>query len=175
LLVDVNGVSIVRRTVSAFVDAHLDVVLVVVGQDAQRVEQELAELPVQFVRNPMFSLGQSRSLVAGIEALSPDVEAAIIGAADQPFLRAGIVAALARHFSIDRVRLVLPRYAGVRGTPTLFHRDLFAELLQVSGDEGGRAVIKRHECEAIWVDVPDARSAVDVDTADDLRNLRLEG
>jgi len=175
LLVDVGGVSVVRRTVSAFVDARLHVVLIVVGHDAQRVERELTELPVQIVQNFDFSLGQSRSLVAGIEALSPDVEAAIIGVADQPFLRAGTVAALAGRFATDGASLVLPRYAGVRGTPTLFHRDLFAELLRVRGDEGGRAVVQRHESRAAYVDVTDAHTSVDLDTPDDLRNLRLEG
>lgn len=174
LLVDVGGVSVVRRTVSAFVEGRLHVVLVVVGHDAQRVQQELTELPVQIVQNSHFSLGQSRSLIAGIEALSPDVEAAIIGVADQPFLRAETIAALAGRFATDGAPLVLPRYAGVRGTPTLFRRDLFAELLRVQGDEGGRAVVRRHESRAAYVDVTDARSSVDLDTPDDLQNLLLE-
>jgi CTP:molybdopterin cytidylyltransferase MocA len=48
----------------------------------------------------------------------------------------------------------------------LFSRALFPELLQVTGDQGGRELLARHQGDVAMVDL-DLESPVDIDTRDD--------
>jgi molybdenum cofactor cytidylyltransferase len=172
LLVRVGGIPVIRRTVRAYVEAGVTPVLIVVGHDTERVVQALADLDVQIVHNPAYRQGQSRALVYGLHALPPTAGAAVIGVGDQPLLRPEIIRGLVARFVQDRVPIVAPRYAGSRGNPVLFERSLFPELLAIEGDQGGRPVIQQHADRVLWLDVDDPHSGLDLDTVQDLEDLR---
>lgn len=174
LLAEVGGVPIIVRTVTAYAGAGLEPVLVVTGEDAPALRHALAGLPVDFVDNHDYREGQSRSLVHGVRALPATVEAAVIGVADQPFLTAEVVRSLVERYLRGRPLLVAPRYAGEPANPILFDRRLFPELLEVSGDRGGRPVVRRHADEIAWVEVAEARPGRDVDTVADLDEAERE-
>jgi molybdenum cofactor cytidylyltransferase len=61
-------------------------------------------------------------------------------------------------------RIVAPLYGGKRGSPVLFDMSLFPELLEVTGDEGGRTVLEHHRQEVELVEMGDAQANYDVDT-----------
>src|SRR5260370_17652597 len=61
-------------------------------------------------------------------------------------------------------RIVAPLYAGKRGSPVLFDASLFPELLEVTGDEGGRTVLERHRQDLELVEMGDALANIDVAT-----------
>jgi molybdenum cofactor cytidylyltransferase len=171
LLAPFGQSTVVRRTVQAYLDGNLQPVLVVMGHQAGRVRTALAGLPVVDVYNPEFEQGQSRALVHGVTALPPLTPAAVIGVADQPLLTGEVIRQLVMAYRTTRAPLVVPRYAGGRGNPVLFDRRLFAELLQVTGDQGGRPVLETHRQEIAWVDVPNVRAGADLDTPEDYRAL----
>jgi molybdenum cofactor cytidylyltransferase len=160
----------VRRVARAYVDAGLSPILVVVGHEAGRVRGALRGLNVGLVDNPAYQQGQSRALVAGVNALDSAVDAAIIGVADQPYLDGGVLRSLADLWRRLRPLIVAPRYAGERGNPILFDRRLFPELLAVTGDRGGRSVFARHADAAAYVDF-DARPGMDIDTREEYDRL----
>ena len=67
-------------------------------------------------------------------------------------------------------------YAGQRGNPVLFPRRFFGELLELTGDVGGRDVIRQHPDAVLEVPMPDPEAARDVDTWEDyLAAQRLAG
>ena len=167
LLAEVGGVPVIQRTVQAYVDAGLHT-LVVVGHEANEIERLLRSLPVSFIRNPDFRMGQSRALVRGLAAVPEGSRAAVIGVGDQPFLRSDVIRSLVDRFELDHPLLVAPRYSGQPGNPILFDSRLFPELLAVEGDQGGRAVVQRHRDAVEWIEVTDPRSGRDVDTPADL-------
>lgn len=171
LLAPVGGVPIVCQTVRAYVSAGLSLVVVVVGHEADRVAAALDGMPVTLVENPRYREGQSHALVRGVQALPTDVPAAVIGVADQPYLTSDIVADLISTWRATGCPTVAPRYSGQRGNPILYARSLFPELLEVTGDQGGRPVFRRHQSAAAYVDVPDARPGADIDTLDEYEGL----
>jgi molybdenum cofactor cytidylyltransferase len=171
LLVPVDGIPVVRRVVATYLDAVLDPVVVVVGHEESEVLAALEGLIVTAVRNADFRHGQSRALVAGVRALSENVGAAVIGVADQPFLSAALIRSLVEEWRRGRPLAVAPLYDRERGNPILYDRRLFPELLQVTGDQGGRAVFRRHAHEAVLVAAPHGREGMDVDTVEDLGRL----
>ncbi len=61
-------------------------------------------------------------------------------------------------------RIVAPTYQGKRGNPILFDASLFPELLEVTGDEGGRSVLERHRDEIATVAMGNPLANIDVDT-----------
>jgi molybdenum cofactor cytidylyltransferase len=174
LLVPVGGAPVVARTVRAYLGAGLDPMLLVVGYQARQIAVAVSDLPVVTVFNPDFEEGQSRALVRGVRALPAETAAAVIGVADQPLLTGQVVGDIVAAHRSTGARLVAPRYAGRRGNPVLFERSLFLELLEVTGDQGGRPLLERYRDEIVWVDVPDARLGADVDTLDDFEALGME-
>lgn len=58
-------------------------------------------------------------------------------------------------------------YCGdIPGNPTLFSAGLIPELMELSGDQGGRRVIRKHSCLAVPIE--DGRELKDIDVPEDL-------
>lgn len=171
LLATVEGTPLVRRTVRAYVEAGLYPVLVVTGYQETEIRHSLSGMAIQFVHNERFREGQSTSLHSALDSLPLSCQAAVIGVGDQPYLTPAVVRELVATFNLVAAPLVVPRYAGNRGNPVVFDRSLFAELRAVSGDVGGRPVLKRHEHEVHWIDFTDAQFGADVDIPEDIEHL----
>lgn len=168
LLAPVGGVPLVRRAVERLLETSLDEILVVLGSDAATVGAALAGLNVRIVSNEAFAAGMSTSLRAGLDALRPPTEAALVALADQPGVGAEIVDRLVARYRASRPPIVAPLYGdGVRGNPVLFDRSIFDELRAVTGDEGGRSVVARDPRRVVLVEFAEAMPG-DVDVPADL-------
>ena len=170
-LLPIEGQPMVRRLAAAACQAGLDQVVAVVGARAEEVQQALSGLPLELVVNQDWPLGLSTSVQAGIRALRPEVQAALMVLADQPGLTPDLIRSLADRYRETGAPLVVPRFQGRRGNPVLVARPLFAELAAVEGDRGGRVLLARHETELEWVDVEDPALVLDVDTPEDYETL----
>jgi molybdenum cofactor cytidylyltransferase len=105
--------------------------------------------------------GRAASVRAAVRNARPDATALLFALADQPFLESADFDALFAIHRREPQAIVRARYDGQPGSPVLFARAHFAELLALRGREGGRSVIARH---------PDAVHAVDL-PADHGRDL----
>lgn len=164
LLLALEGKSLVRRVVENALRSRLDEVLIVVGNEAARIRAEIDDCPVTIVENPLFAEGQSTSLRAGMGRIAPDAAAAIILMADQPFVGPEIIDEIVGRYRQERCLIVAPEYDGQIGAPVLFDRRLFPELMAVSGDKGGRDVLRSHRAEVSIVKFVASRAARDIDT-----------
>lgn len=115
--------------------------------------------------------GMGHSLAAGVRALSTgraDAIAVLLG--DMPWIaESSLRALLAR---ADAARIVFPVHQGERGHPVLFGRKFWAELQQLTGDEGARRVLRAHASAWVAVGVDDPGVLRDVDSP---AALRVEG
>src|SRR5581483_12234759 len=146
-LLDYGGKTLVRRVAEVGVAAGLDPLVVVLGAWAADVERELAGLPVRVVHNPRYEEGQSTSVRAGVEALPAEAEAVVMLLVDMPAVDAAVVRAIVAEWQASGAAIVRPAFEGQPGNPVLFAARLFPELAAVQGDEGGRAVLRRHAAE----------------------------
>jgi molybdenum cofactor cytidylyltransferase len=128
---------------------------------------------VELVLNAQSEAGQASSIRAGINALPPVIDAALIVLGDQPFLDDRIIPALLSAHARTGKPIVAPRYRDGRGNPVLFSRDVFGELLELDGDQGARSVVERDADRVALVDF-DFAMPPDLDTPEDYDRLRLE-
>lgn len=175
LLLPLNGRSLIRRTVEQVMAAgggEWEEIIVVVGHEAARVRQELEGLPIRTIVNPRFARGMSASLRAGLQAISPQAEGAMIFLGDQPLVATEVVRRMLTVFRGGQRPIVVPVYDGVRGNPVLFSSSLFSELMTVEGDKGGREVVMRNPERVATVGFPSDLAPRDVDTWEDYEALR---
>lgn len=153
-------------------------IILVLGHQSETVRASIAGYLTHpdliVVENPDYLEGMSTSMRTGIQTLlarqSPGVEemptsaGALILLGDQPLVTTEIINTLITTQQVTGKRIVAPLYEGKRGNPTLFAASLFPELLEVSGDEGGRSVLTTHKDELATVEVGSAVTNYDVDT-----------
>ena len=113
--------------------------------------------------------GQSETIRLGTRALS-DCGAICFMVADQPLLRRETLTREVDFFSSHREHIVALGHNGVRGNPCLFPARFFPELLSLSGDVGGSAVIRRHTDDLLLYEA-NGRELRDVDTKAALADL----
>jgi molybdenum cofactor cytidylyltransferase len=166
----VDGKPMVIRAVQVAGAAGVGPVMLVTGAQAAAVLATLAAwplAPVQIVHNPDWAAGQATSMHAALRSLPPAVGAVIFVPVDQPFLDPLLLRHLARAWRCG-ANLAAPTVAGVvRGAPALFDRSLFSELLAVTGDVGGRALLQRHHLEVTRIPT-DPAWLKDIDSPADL-------
>ena len=170
-VLDWNGVPLLAHATDIAVNARLGPVIVVLGCQAKAARAALETRSVQVVMNWRWEEGLSTSVQAGLTALSPETDAAILMQCDQPLITADLLRELASRFERTGATIVHPTCAGRRGTPTLFSQSLFPELATVTGDVGGRVVIARHSDAIATVEVSDADMLADIDTPADYERL----
>jgi ADP-ribose pyrophosphatase YjhB (NUDIX family) len=113
----------------------------------------------------------STSLKAGLRAVRPEVDAVIVLLADQPFITAEIIDGLIDLHEQSEARIVRPRYGGQPGNPVLWDQSLFGELMEQTGDQGGRALLQKYRDGIVWLELPDERLQTDVDTPEAYASL----
>jgi molybdenum cofactor cytidylyltransferase len=72
--------------------------------------------------------------------------------------------------ALDQHAVAFAQYRGRRGHPVGFAAELYPELTALAGDEGARRIIARYP--PFPVELDDAGILVDIDTEDDLTELR---
>lgn len=171
LLAEVDGVPMLLRATNAALASRATSVTVVLGHEAEQAEALLAGRKISLVRNADYAQGLSTSLRAGIQALPPDTDAAIVLLADMPRISAAHVDRLIDAFDARQPSIVVPQHAGRRGNPILWPREFFPRMLTVSGDKGARDLLAEHAARIRTLEMDDAIHA-DVDTPGDMQGLR---
>ena len=142
LLLEVEGKSLLAAAIEKTA-AVTESVLVVVGAYAEVYAPAAQAAGGQVVMNPDWQEGLASSLRTGISALAEDMEAVLIVLPDQPFVHTGHLAALIRVFQKGDDSLVLSRYNGILGAPGVVGRELFPNVLELSGKSGAKALVSQ--------------------------------
>ena len=171
LLAPYRGRPLIAASLANLAEAPVDETVVVVGDDAGRLRPVCEPYGVRIVENADWRRGQSTSVRAGLVALGAEVRAAVVLLADQPLVGAGAVERLVAAFERG-AEVAVATYDGERRNPVLFSRAVWPLLeAELSGDEGARAVLRRHPDLVTEVSCDGVGDPADVDTPEDLRAL----
>jgi molybdenum cofactor cytidylyltransferase len=169
LVVPVDGKPMLRHTVEAALASSASDTLVVTGHDRAAVEAILEGTAVRTVHNPDYALGLSTSLKAGIQALPPGTDAAVVCLGDMPEIDADLIDRLIEAFDPGQGRaIVVPTHRGKRGNPVLWGSAFFPAMADLEGDVGARHLIGQHQEAVVEVPIETDATLLDIDTPEAL-------
>ena len=172
LLAQIDGETMVHRTVSAVLGSAADPVIVVTGHEEDRVKAALASLPVAFAHNEGYAEGLSTSLRAGILALPEGIDAVLVCLGDMPEIDPNQLDRLIAGFDpASGQEICVPVHGGKRGNPVLWGQRFFADMAALEGDVGARHLIGEHADMVVEVEMDDDATLTDVDTPAALAKL----
>jgi molybdenum cofactor cytidylyltransferase len=172
-LLKLEGKTLLRRTTETALAAKAQKVVVVLGANAEKFANELADLPLEITINRNWAEGMGGSIRAGLQKsleIEPNLSAIVLLLCDQPFVSTETIRRLIEKYRETKKRVVACQYDETIGVPALFAREMFDKLLALEGDAGARILIKKQAaCGLAKIAAPEA--AFDIDTRADYQLL----
>ncbi|MEG0839482.1 MAG: nucleotidyltransferase family protein [Hydrogenoanaerobacterium sp.] len=140
--------------------------IIVVGRLPQ-TEEAAGRYGFTYVKNTQPQLGMGYSLALGVLA-AENCDGFFVALSDMPLLKHGTVHTLCTAFSKEPQSIAVPICGGKRGNPVIFPSRFRTELSTLSGDYGGREIIKREHEKLLRVQVYDVGILRDIDTKKDI-------
>lgn len=164
LLADFEGKPMYRHIADQIAGLERDVFSrkLVVSQYPEILSQLGAE-GYETIENCRSDLGISHSIRLALGVLDGREAAVCFAVCDQPRLRGATVRRLVKEWKENGRGIACLSYRGRDGNPAVFARRYEQELLRLTGDTGGRRVIRDHP-EALWrCEIEDERELEDMD------------
>lgn len=121
-----------------------------------------SEHSYQAIFNPQAEEGQSASIRLGLSALA-EMDGVLFSVCDQPWLQRISVERLLAEFTAHCHCICALSWQGVRGSPVVFPKELFPDLLALTGDRGGNVIIRANRDRLYLVEASAAAELQDVD------------
>ena len=122
----------------------------------------------EIILNPDFRKGMSTSIKKALLKINTqEAEGFFLILGDQPLITSKIINKLIKSFSPGKEEIVVPYFKDKRGNPVLFDICWKDELMAVTGDVGGRVLIKAHPEKVKRVNVSDETILFDIDQEKD--------
>jgi molybdenum cofactor cytidylyltransferase len=171
-LLRLGGRTVLGQTLENVRGACVEQIVLVLGFAAEVIARQTEVEGVTLVINEQFDEGMGSSLRTGIATLNPEIDAALVVLADQPFVRPATLDQLINRYIESGAEIAIPTYRGFRGNPVLLDRSVFAEVMAVTGDIGCRAIFGDHTEGIVKVPVDDVGVLLDIDSKSDFERLQ---
>ncbi|QOG00613.1 NTP transferase domain-containing protein [Flavobacterium sp. MDT1-60] len=151
------------------------VVIVVTGANHELIEKEIDSSKIKTAFNQDWELGMSSSINTGINKalqLFPEIEKCILAVCDQPFVSHSVFENLIAEHQKNGKGIIASSYAETLGTPVLFDKKYFGELLNLKGQEGAKKIINQFLDDT--ASIPFEKGNIDIDTEEDYNKLISE-
>jgi CTP:molybdopterin cytidylyltransferase MocA len=171
-LVIVQGEPLLRRQCRTALDAGLGPVAVVLGYEAERMEEEIADLPVGTCRNGAWEEGLASSIrIAVTAAKARGASGVLLLQADQYRVTAQDLRTLHAAWVLGGGHKVCRACSATyKGPPVILPQAHFQASLGLTGDMGARKLLTNLGSEAVnEVELPNAE--FDLDTPEQLLAL----
>ncbi|WP_323791787.1 nucleotidyltransferase family protein [Nocardioides sp.] len=162
LVHDPDGTSWLVRSIEVLRDSGCDEVVVVLGAQADEA-RALVPSGVPAVVAQDWADGMAASLRCGLRALATtDADLAVVTLVDLPDVTAEVVRRVVATATGPRA-LARASYDGLPGHPVVLGRDHWSAIADdVTGDEGAKGYLRRHDC--ALVECGDLATGADQDT-----------
>ena len=144
-----------------------EVICVVRDLAAVRQRIRLAHERLFWLANYAADRGKSTSIIAGLWATNPNTDGTLFLVGDQPMIRRELIDSLIGHFEKTEALIVAPKFANKVRNPTLFRRDLFPELLKLTGDRGGQTLLEKYPDKVEFIEWHEEAPFMDIDVRED--------
>jgi molybdenum cofactor cytidylyltransferase len=171
-LLSFEGETLINRLIGLIKKSTPFPITLVLGANAKAIEDQLKETELSILHNNDWEEGMASSIRVGVKQImtnDPGIDGIMILVCDQPFVTEKHIESLIETHRTSGLPLAACYYAGVIGTPALFHQSIFPELLELKGDIGAKSIIKKRESEVAKLQFE--QGAIDIDTMEDYQQL----
>lgn len=127
----------------------------------------------EIVLNPEYKSGMSTSIRKALSQIpSEDLEGFFIILGDQPLINPSVIYKMIRVFTPGKKEIVIPFYKDKQGNPVLFDGYWKEELMNLTGDIGGRVLIKAHPEKVKRVKLSNESVLLDIDREEDYEKIK---
>ena len=171
-LLELNGKSMIYRTLDSLRAGGIERIVVVTGHRAEELEEAVAAPDVRFVRNLKYAqTGMLESVQLGLQSLLTEAfDCVFILPGDIPLVRPETMQAL-KSAAEGGAQIARPSYQGKAGHPVLLGQKAANELFFYTGPDGLRGFLKGQLSENVFVETDDPGILADADTPLDLQKL----
>ena len=174
-LLGVGGRPLLEVIVAHACASRLDVVLVVLGAEADQIRELVDVGRARVIVNPDHASGMASSLLAGIAALTDEidkVDRAVVILGDQPDISSKLLDALLDLQERSALPAAALSFDGLLHPPVVLASELWPGLKTLEGDVGCRALIReRPELVATLPVREGHKHPADIDTPEDYDRL----
>jgi molybdenum cofactor cytidylyltransferase len=173
LFSQLGGKPVLQWVLESALAADLDEVICVTRElNSARRQINIADERLFWLINYAADRGQSTSVIAGLWAANPTSDGVMFLRGDQPLVRPELINALIEKFEDTAAWIVAPKFNGEVRNPILFHRKLYPELLQLTGDHNGRPLVDKHKRKTALLEWSEEISFLDIDVPNDYERLK---
>ena len=166
LMYEVEGNTMYLRTLRQLQKAAAKMqnsrIVVVTQEKYAEIIDAAKEIGAEVLINPQPERGISSSMQIGLE-IAKDADACLFTVSDQPWLTAETIIALHDAFQSENKGMACTVWGEKTGNPCIFSEKYYKELMEISGDKGGKQIIKKHPEDVTYLKISDERELQDVD------------
>ena len=167
-----RGKTFLENIIAALREAGVRRVIVVLGHNADLIQQSVNLSEVEVAVNQDYRRGQTSSLQAGLRVLAAgEPDGIVLCLIDHPVISADTIGILIQHFKPNSRPVVVPQMQGRHGHPVLVGREVFSQIAALGPDDGADTVIHKYRDRTEFVEVTDPGILIDVDDPESYLNL----
>ena len=143
-------------------------ITVVLGANKAKIVPDLVDMPINLVDNANWESGMASSIKMGLIGsymIEKNIDSILFLTSDMPYVTSEYIQEIIRKAEETEALIIASKYGGTVGIPALFKREIFTDLLELTGEEGARKLIQQNKEKLALVDFPNG--AFDLDTPED--------
>ena len=171
-LLPYQGDTLLNRLIANLKQASDFPIFLILGASSEKIIEEIGATDFSITINENWQEGMASSIRLGIQVAQknvPNLEGIMLVVCDQPFIAVANIQALIKLQKNTNLPIAASYYANILGTPALFHKSVFPDLLKLSGDVGAKNIIQQRGTEVAKLHFEEG--LVDIDTPEDYQQL----
>lgn len=168
LLMKIDEEEIIRRVIRIIKGSKVKNIILIARE--KEVIEIGKEEEIIVVKNNKANLGQSSSIHIGLENSNLE-ENFMFFCGDQPFIDIDSINKLIKLSDENKEKIIVPRVREKTGSPVVFPKSFYNDLMLLSGDIGGRKIIKNNKDKVIYAELNNNLFLEDIDTTEDYIKL----
>jgi molybdenum cofactor cytidylyltransferase len=167
-LLQIGDKSFAQRIVDTLIASRVLDIVIVLGADAEPIQDQLNWFEGKTVINREWTKGQLSSVLVGLRAVEQqDLYGVLIWPVDRPLVSRHVIVGMLHQFWTKQKKIVVPIYKGRRGHPVLFGKELFHELERAPMEFGARSVLQARPDDVLEYQTDEEGVLINIDSPED--------